>query len=70
MTIIIEQYEEEDDDYRLMTDEEVTAVIEADDLIEDYADEIFVSSLELDPEKDPYGWDITDMVDWESLDYE
>lgn len=70
MTIVIEQYEEEDDDYRLMTDEEVTAVIEADDLIEDYADEIFVSSFELDPEKDPYGWDITDMVDWESLDYE
>lgn len=61
----------------VMSNAEVEAIIHGPELAEDFADEIFedddeliVRSLELDFDRDPYGWNITDRIDWDSQDYE
>jgi hypothetical protein len=68
-----EEVEEDDhyqDNYTITPDEE-DAILNGDLFAEDYADEIFTETfVSLDHDRDPFGWDITDTIDWESLDYE
>lgn len=59
--------EEEERDF---TEDEIEALTNLEDL-SDYDDEIFGDSgFNVDPDKNPFGWDITDTIDWESIDYE
>ena len=59
----VESHEVDDDDY--LNFEDFT------ELAEDYADQIFIDDLHNYESSDlPYGWDITDRIDWESFDYE
>ena len=53
-----------------MTEDEITeAIIDCELFAADYP-EIFGETIVLDPNRNPYGWDISDTVDWESFDYE
>lgn len=61
------------DDDAEFTEEEMQAVESSElfDFVNDYADEIFTSPISnWSPDDKPFGWDITDVIDWESMDYE
>lgn len=63
--------DEFNDDEGIYSDETVAAILNADEFIDDYNDELFGNVvLSLDSERSPYGWDIADHFDWDSLDYE
>ena len=61
-----------DDEDREFTEEEMNAVAEEFTLSDDYMSEIFAEVPLETFTKDgaPYGYDITDLVDWESEDGE
>lgn len=56
------------EDDRPYTDDEVDAILDLDEMIDDYGDELFPALVQGD---DPvFGDDITDWIDWDSIDYE
>lgn len=61
-----------DDDEREFTEEEMDAVAEAFTLSEDYASDLFseVPIEKFTKDGQPFGWDLGDLVDWESEDGE
>jgi len=53
-----------------LTEEQMEAITNSELFAEEFAEEIFFDDLQIDPDRDPHGWDITDLIDWESFDYE